>query len=74
MKQEQVVLRRYIQDLMTSMTTTNRQHSEVVSSNQRLTFVQERLDNMDSQVKEVATAEVGRRTHLLRRRQQPRYD
>ncbi|KAH3812525.1 hypothetical protein DPMN_140960 [Dreissena polymorpha] len=67
MTQEQYAMRRDINDLMILMTATNQHLSELVSFNQRLTSVQERLSNMDSHVKEVEIEKVGRRTHLLRR-------
>ncbi|KAH3730457.1 hypothetical protein DPMN_056445 [Dreissena polymorpha] len=50
--------------LMTSITATNQQLSEMASYNQKLISIH---DNIDSHVKDVATGEVGRRTHLLRR-------
>ncbi|KAH3783047.1 hypothetical protein DPMN_160974 [Dreissena polymorpha] len=64
---EQDVMKTDIKDLMTSITAANQQLGEVASFNQMLTFVQDRLDNMDSHVKDVAKVEVGQRTHLLRR-------
>ncbi|KAH3736808.1 hypothetical protein DPMN_043381 [Dreissena polymorpha] len=66
-KHEQDVMKKHIKDLITSITATNQQFSEVASLDQKLTSVQERFENMDSHLKEVASAEVERRSHLLRR-------
>ncbi|KAH3753810.1 hypothetical protein DPMN_188460 [Dreissena polymorpha] len=67
-------MKKEIKDLVTSMTATHQQVNslekrltEVASLSQQMVAFQERLDNMDSHVAEVAAAEIGRRTHLLRR-------
>ncbi|KAH3898370.1 hypothetical protein DPMN_022599 [Dreissena polymorpha] len=66
MKKEQDAMRKDMKDLMTSMTATNKQLSEVPSFNLKLISVQDILDDFDSHVKDFA-AEVGRRTHLFTR-------
>ncbi|KAH3689818.1 hypothetical protein DPMN_192107 [Dreissena polymorpha] len=62
-------MRKDMKDLMTSMTATNKQLSDVPSFNLKLISVQYILDDIDSHVKDFA-AEVGRRTHLLTRSNQ----
>ena len=71
---DQNIMNKEIKDLMTSMNATNQQVissekrlDEVGTLSQQMVVFQERLDNMDSHVKDVAAAEVGRRTHLSRR-------
>ncbi|KAH3750143.1 hypothetical protein DPMN_184661 [Dreissena polymorpha] len=67
-------MKKEMKDLITSMTETNQQVislverlSEVATFSQQMVVFKEKLNNIDSHVKEVASSEVGRRTHLLRR-------
>ncbi|KAH3867908.1 hypothetical protein DPMN_031045 [Dreissena polymorpha] len=57
-KHEQDVMKKHMKDLITSITATNQQFSEVASFNQKPTSVQERLENIDSHLKEVASVEM----------------
>ncbi|XP_052234254.1 angiopoietin-2-like isoform X5 [Dreissena polymorpha] len=63
-----------VQELKTMVTATNQQLasfekrlSAVAECNAKLVAVEERFANIDNRLKDVAAAEAGRRTHLLRR-------